>query len=142
MKHQLAKSEAQQKQMLERERGEGGECEDRAGGKRVKKKQDYLQDEMKPWVKPAGESLADPEQGPFIAWCEEHFREVNAEDVKKLVPKSDQPKLEEDPDFTMPQKERSYEEGPFCLQTEARRFDFRPFSFLFLLFTSLHLSFC
>ena len=115
--------------MLEKERREAkkrGGCEDDedlenggwtsggggGGGKRVKK-QDYLQDEMKPWVKPAGESLADPEQGPFIAWCEEHFREVNAEDVEKLIPRKDQPNLAEDPDFTMPEKERSYGEGAF-----------------------------
>ena len=78
---------------------------------KVKNKQDYLQDEMQPWVKPVGASLADPEQGPFIAWCEEHFREVTTEDAKKLIPSTSQPKLEEDPDFlTLPVKERSYHE--------------------------------
>ena len=78
---------------------------------KVKNKQDYLQDEMQPWVKPVGASLADPEQGPFIAWCEEHFREVTTEDAKKLIPSTSQPKLEEDPDFlTLPGKERSYHE--------------------------------
>jgi hypothetical protein len=66
---------------------------------------------MQPWVKPVGASLADPEQGPFIAWCEEHFREVTTEDAKKLIPSTSQPKLEEDPDFlTLPVKERSYHE--------------------------------
>ena len=70
-----------------------------------------MQDEMQPWVKPVGASLADPEQGPFIAWCEEHFREVTTEDAKKLIPSTSQPKLEEDPDFlTLPVKERSYHE--------------------------------
>jgi hypothetical protein len=67
---------------------------------------------MQPWVKPVGASLADPEQGPFIAWCEEHFREVTMADAKKLIPSTSQPRLEEDPDFcTLPEKERSYYKG-------------------------------
>ena len=107
--------DAQEKQQLE-ERQKGEEKQKKGGGSsgkdKVKNKQDYLQDEMQPWVKPVGASLADPEQGPFIAWCEEHFREVTMADAKKLIPSTSQPRLEEDPDFcTLPEKERSYYEG-------------------------------
>ena len=108
--------DAQEKQQLE-ERQKGEEKQKKGGGggsskDKVKNKQDYLQDEMQPWVKPVGASLADPEQGPFIAWCEEHFREVTMADAKKLIPSTSQPRLEEDPDFcTLPEKERSYYEG-------------------------------
>jgi hypothetical protein len=112
--------DAQEKQQLE-ERQKGEEKQNKLRGNngtggsskdKVKNKQDYLQDEMQPWVKPVGASLADPEQGPFIAWCEEHFREVTMADAKKLIPSTSQPRLEEDPDFcTLPEKERSYYEG-------------------------------
>ena len=112
--------DAQEKQQLEeRQKGEEKQNKQRGnngtGGSskdKVKNKQDYLQDEMQPWVKPVGASLADPEQGPFIAWCEEHFREVTMADAKKLIPSTSQPRLEEDPDFcTLPEKERSYYKG-------------------------------
>ena len=96
--------DAQEKQQLEV----------RKRNPKIKNKQDYLQDEMQPWVKPVGSSLADPEQGPFIAWCEEHFREVTEEDARKLIPSTSQPGLDEDPDFTLP-KERSYYEGMVLL---------------------------
>jgi hypothetical protein len=115
--------DAQEKQQLEeRQKGEEKQNKQKRGNNvgtmggsskdKVKNKQDYLQDEMQPWVKPVGASLADPEQGPFIAWCEEHFREVTMADAKKLIPSTSQPRLEEDPDFcTLPEKERSYYEG-------------------------------
>ena len=101
--------DAQEKQQLEGEEKS-----------KIKNKQDYLQDEMQPWVKPVGSSLADPEQGPFIAWCEEHFREVTEEDARKLIPSTSQPGLDEDPDFTLPEKERSYYEGMILLSLVLR----------------------
>jgi hypothetical protein len=109
--------QAQEKQQIKKNDANSEREEDRV----KHRKQDYLQDEMQRWVAPVGASLADAEQGPFIAWCEEHFREVTVNDARKLIPSEGSKRLDEDPDFAMPEMERSYAEGMFTFNFSRER---------------------
>lgn len=76
-------------------------------GKKKRRMMEEEAERMKKWAMPPGESLIDENHAPFLAYNEEYFRHITAEDVASIVPEGPI-KLQDDPDFRVPALGRYY----------------------------------
>ena len=95
-------------------------------GKKKRRMMEEEAERTKKWAMPPGESLIDENHAPFLAYNEEYFRHITAEDVAALVPEGPT-KLEDDPDFRIPALGRYYVLGESAASPQSRS----PFRSLF-----------